>query len=149
MNLGINIVTVMLTAGAMVCSLYHGSGAEKIVTDPTGTWKIASINSETKVKGLEQTLKLKLEAGKLAGTITGRSSVNGRLQYFEWAIQKTKLQGNDISFTVPRGVVEGKGPDSTTVYAGKIDGDTIKGRAETDWSNRTFKRDFEARRVRE
>ncbi len=89
------------------------------------------------------------EAGKLTGTITGRSNVNGNVRIFEWPIKDTRLQGNDISFTVTHAPVTGQGPDSTTVYEGKLTGETIKGQAETEWSGHTFKRGFEAKRVKE
>lgn len=123
--------------------------AEKSPVDPTGTWKLATINAETKAKSPERTLKLKLEGGKLTGTIDGRSSINGKVKLFEWPIKDTKLQGNDIAFTVTHAPVAGNGPDSTTTYEGRITGDAMKGTAETEWSGNTFKRDFEARRIKD
>ncbi len=138
-----------LTIAALVCSSAVSMGADKGVVDPTGTWKLATINAETKAKSPERTLKLKLENGKLAGTIDGRSEINGKVKMFEWPIKDAKLQGNDISFTVTHAPVAGNGPDSTTVYAGKITGDIMKGTAETEWSGITHKRPFEARRVKE
>ena len=123
--------------------------AEKSAVDPTGTWKLATINAETKAKSPERTLKLKLEGGKLTGTIDGRSSINGKVKLFEWPIKDTKLQGNDIAFTVTHAPVAGTGPDSTTTYEGRITGDAMKGTAETEWSGNTIKRDFEARRIKD
>jgi hypothetical protein len=138
-----------LTIAALVWSSGLGMAADKGIMDPTGTWKLATINSETKAKSPERTLKLKLEGGRLTGTIDGRSEVNGKVKMFEWAIKDTKLKGNDISFTVTHAPTFGNGPDSTTTYEGKITGDAMKGTAETEWSGNTHKRDFEARRVKE
>ena len=146
---GIWLQTAALTIAAFIWSSGLGMAADKGIMDPTGTWKLATINPETKAKSPERTLKLKLEGGKLAGTIDGFSDINGKKKVFEWPIKDTKLKGNDISFTVTHAPVAGNGPDSTTTYEGKITGDAMKGTAETEWSGNTFKRDFEAKRAKE
>jgi hypothetical protein len=74
---------------------------------------------------------------------------DGKVKVFEWAIEGTKLEGNAISFTVPHPPTFGNGPDSTTMYEGKITGDTTNGTGETERSGKTMRRDFEARRVKE
>jgi len=145
----LRLATATLTAAALIWSLQMGMAAEKTSTDPTGTWKLTTINSETKAKNPERTLKLKLDGAQLTGTIDGRSENNGKVKIFEWPIKDTKLQGNSISFTVTHPPTAGNGPDSTTVYEGKIIGDTMKGTAETEWNGNTFKRAFEARRIKE
>ncbi len=144
----ISLVTTALTCAALLCSTPIARAADKAAIDPTGTWKLATINSQTKAKGTESTLKLKLERGKLTGTIDSRSQVNGKVKLFEWALKDTRLQGNTISFTVTHPPTVGTGPDSTTVYEGKLTGDSIKGTAVTEWSGNTFKREFEAQRVK-
>ena len=141
--------TAALTIAAFIWSSGLSAAADKGAINPTGTWKLATINSETKAKSPERTLKLKLEGGKLMGTIDGRSEINGKVKIFEWPIKDTKLKGNDISFTLTHAPTVGNGPDSTTVYAGKITGETMKGTAETEWMGNTHKRDFEARRVKQ
>jgi hypothetical protein len=141
------IVALTIASFAWFSSL--SMAADKGVIDPTGTWKLATINSETKAKSPERTLKLKLESGKLMGTIDGRSEINGKVRMFEWPIKDTKLEGNHIWFTVTHAPTVGNGPDSTTIYEGKISGDTMKGTAETEWSGNTHKRDFEARRIKQ
>jgi hypothetical protein len=143
------VQTAALAIAALLWSSGASLAADKSAVDPTGTWKIAMINPETKAKSPERTLKLKLEGGKLTGNIDGRSEINGKVKIFEWAIKDTKLKGNDIAFTVTHAPTYGNGPDSTTVYEGKITGDIMKGTAETEWSGNTHKRDFEARRVKE
>ena len=124
-------------------------GADKDSADPSGTWNLVTINPQTKTKSPEHTLKLKLDGGKVTGTLEGRSEINGKVKLFEWAIKDTKLQGNDFSFTVTHPPTYGNGPDSTTTYEGKLNGDTMKGKAETEWSGNVMKRDFEAKRVKE
>ncbi len=141
--------TAAVTIAAFVWSSDLSMAADKGAINPTGTWKLATINPETKAKNRERTLKLKLEGGKLTGTIDGRSEINGKVKLFEWPIKGTKLKGNDISFTESHAPTVGNGPDSTTIYEGKISGDIIKGTAETEWNGHTHKRDFEARRVKE
>ena len=143
------IATVALAIAALIWSSGVSTAADKGPIDPTGTWKLATINAETKAKSPERTLKLKLDGGKLTGTIDGRSEVNGKVKIYEWAIKDTKLKGSDISFTASHPPTVGNGPDSTTVYEGKLTGDTMKGTAETEWAGNTHKRDFEARRVKE
>jgi hypothetical protein len=145
----ISLLTAALTIAAFLWTSGLSMAADKGIMDPTGTWKLATINAETKAKSPERTLKLKLEGGKLTGTIDGRSEINGKVKMFEWAIKDTKLQGNAISFTVTHPPTYGKGPDSTTIYEGKITGETMRGTAETEWSGNTMKRDFEAKRFKE
>jgi hypothetical protein len=136
-----------VTALALASSL--GVAAENSASDPTGTWKIVRINPETKKKGPEQTLKLKLESEKLSGTITGRSSVEGKVKIYEWPLKDTKFKGVDISFTVTHAPVAGDGPDSTVVYEGKFKGDAMEGKLELEFSGRTFKHIWEAKRAKE
>ncbi len=138
-----------LTIVVLIWSSGTSVAADKGALDPSGTWKLVTISSQTKAKSKERTLKLNLEGGKLSGTIDGRSEVNGKVKLFEWAIKDTKLQGKVISFTETHPPTVGNGPDSTTIYEGTITGDTMKGTAETEWVGHTNKRDFEAKRFKE
>jgi hypothetical protein len=52
------LATSALILTALVCSANVGVAAEKVATDPTGTWKVARGNPDTKTKGSERTLKL-------------------------------------------------------------------------------------------
>ena len=101
--------------------------------DPTGTWKwsFTGQNGQTR----ETTLKLKLEGDKLTGTVSGR---NG-----DTAIENAKIKGEEISFSVTR---EFNGNKMTSKYNGKLSGDSIKGKAETDRNGETQSRDWEAKR---
>ena len=141
------LMTVMLAVTAFLWSSRPGIAAENEAIDPTGTWKIVRINPQTKTRSSEQILKLKLKDGKLTGTISGRSSSNGKTNLFEWALKETKLQGGDVSFTVTHAPVLGEGPDSTTVYEGRITGEIMKGKHELELYGRTFNGEWEAKRV--
>jgi hypothetical protein len=143
------LTTTAMAVITFVCSSNLGIAAENSAIDPTGTWRIARINAETKSRGLEQTLKLKLENGKLTGTITGGSSHNGKVRIFEWPIKDTKLRGSEIAFSVTHAPVTGNGPDATTIYEGTITNDTMKGKFEAEWNGNTFKGDWQAKRVKE
>ena len=101
--------------------------------DPTGTWKwsFTGQNGQTR----EVTLKLKLEGDKLSGTVSGRGG--------ETAIEEAKLKGEEISFQVTR---EFNGNKVTSKYAGKISGDAIKGKVETERNGQPQSRDWEAKR---
>ena len=77
------LTTAAFTIAAFVWPLVLSMAAEKASMDPTGTWKLATISAETKAKSPERTLKLKLEGGKLTGTIDGRSDINGKVK-IEW-----------------------------------------------------------------
>lgn len=101
--------------------------------DPTGTWKWSvTANNQT----FEPTLKLKLEGDKLSGTMSGRNNQ-------ETAIDDAKFKDGEVSFSVTR---ERNGQKRTTKYKGKLDGDTIKGKSESERDGQTNSRDWEAKR---
>ncbi len=102
--------------------------------DPTGTWKwtFQTQNGQT----IESSAKLKLEGDKLSGTFIGRGGT-------EVAIRAAKLDQDQISFTVVR---ERNGQAMTSKYSGKIAGDTIKGKIETERDGQTRSRDWDAKR---
>ena len=141
--------TAVLAFVAFVCLANLGMAADKGGVDPTGTWKLTSINAETKAKGPERTMKLKLEGGKVTGTIENRSEVNGKVKILQWPVIDIKVQGTNISFTISHPPTAGNGPNSTTKYEAKITGETMRGTSETEWNGSTHKRDFEAKRVKE
>jgi hypothetical protein len=101
--------------------------------DPTGTWKwsAAGQNGQTR----ESTLKLKLDGDKLTGTISGRGG--------DTAIEQAKLSGEDISFQVTREI---NGNKVTAKYHGKVSGNTIKGKMETERDGQPRSRDWEAKK---
>lgn len=107
--------------------------AEDKKIDPTGTWKwsFAGQNGQTR----ETTLKLKLDGEKLTGSVSGR---NG-----DTAIDDAKITGEEITFAVTR---EFNGNKMTSKYNGKLSGDTIKGKVETERDGEKRSRDWEAKR---
>jgi hypothetical protein len=103
--------------------------------DPTGawTWTVPGRDGQTRTA----TLKLKLEGEKLTGSMSGRNNS-------ETAIEDATIKGEDISFKVTR---EGQnGNKMTTKYAGKISGDSIKGKMEFERNGESQSRDWEAKR---
>jgi hypothetical protein len=104
--------------------------------NPTGTWKWeATYNGQTR----ETKLKLKLEDNKLTGAVVGRDGQ-------ETAIQDAKFDDGTVSFTVVR---ERNGQKMIRKFSGKISGDTIKGKSESERDGQTQSRDWEAKRVKD
>jgi hypothetical protein len=99
----------------------------------TGTWKSSFTNQDGAVR--ESTIKLKAEGEKLTGTVSGRNN--------DTAIEEGKVKGDEISFKVTR---EFNGNKMTTKYSGKVAGDSIKGKSETERDGQTRSRDWVAKR---
>jgi len=109
---------------------------DKAKPDPTGTWKWSmTFNDMTR----ETTLKLKLEGDKLTGAMLGRDGA-------ETKIDDASFKDGTVAFAVTR---ERNGQKFTTKYKGKLDGDTIKGTAESERDGQTRSREWEAKREQE
>ncbi len=125
---------------AWVASLMFGGSRsavseDKPKIDPTGTWKWEiTINDQKR----EQVLKLKLEGEKLTGVILGRDNA-------ENPIADAKLEKDEISFTYTR---ERNGQKFTSKYKGKIAGDKIKGKMESERNGEKTERDWEAAKAK-
>jgi hypothetical protein len=103
--------------------------------DPTGTWKWSvTFNDQTR----EQTLKLKLEGDKLTGALVGRNNQ-------ETAIGDATFKDDTVSFTVTR---ERDGNKFVTKYTGKVEGDKITGKTETERDGQKRERDWVATRAK-
>jgi len=101
--------------------------------DPSGTWKwTATFGDRTR----EMTLKLKLDGDKLTGSVPGRDNT-------ETNIENATFKDGEVSFTVTR---ERNNQKFTTKYTGKVDGDTIKGKTESERNGEKQSRDWEAKR---
>lgn len=109
------------------------ASAEDKKIDPTGTWKSSFTNQNGQVR--ETVINLKLDGDKLTGTVSGR---NG-----DTAIESGKISDDDISFQVTR---EFNGNKVVIKYSGKISGDTIKGKTESERDGQPQTRDWEAKR---
>ena len=101
--------------------------------DPTGTWKWSVMFGDQK---REFTLKLKLEGDKLTGAMVGQDGA-------ETAIEEPSFKDGTVTFSSTR---ERNGQKRTTKYNGKLDGDTIKGKAEFERNGEKQSRDWVATR---
>jgi hypothetical protein len=125
----------MMVAVVVVIGL---TGALRADDKPTltGSWKWSvEVNGQTR----ESTLKLKLEGDKLTGALIGRNNM-------ETKIEDGKFKDGEVSFTVTR---ERNNVKITTKYKGKLSGDEIKGKADTDRDGQTTSRDWEAKRAKD
>ena len=122
-----------LVAAALVLAFAGLATAARAADDPTGTWKWSvTFNNQTR----EMTLKLKLDGDKLTGGMVGRNNQ-------ETAIEEASFKDGEISFKVTR---ERNGQKFTTKYSGKLSGDTIKGKTESERDGQVQSRDWEAKR---
>jgi hypothetical protein len=128
-----NITSAIQLAACLVFALAFQAVAADKKNDPTGTWKwsFTGQNGQTR----ESTLKLKLDGDKLTGSITGRGG--------ETAIEEAKIKDDTITFQVTR---EFNGNKFTQKYNGKISGDSIKGKIESERDGQAQSRDWEAKR---
>jgi hypothetical protein len=125
--------------------------AGESVVNPTGTWKVTIVTTNTQAHPTAQTLKLKLDGGTLTGTLSYNSSptVNGKAHVSELPITEAKLQGSEISFNFTHPPASGNGPSATYSYQGNISSDTIKGTFTEEWMGHTFTKNWEAKRLKE
>ena len=129
------ILTTLTLASCLSLAFTTAAQADDKKVDPTGTWTWSVPGRDGQTR--DATLKLKLEGDKLTGAMSGRNN--------EIAIEEGKLTGDEISFKVTR---EGaNGNKITTKYAGKISGDTIKGKTEFERGGESRSRDWEAKRT--
>ena len=99
-----------------------------------GTWKwTVTFNNNTR----EQTMKLETKDGKPAGFIVGRNNT-------ELKIEDASFKDGVLAFTVSRTGQDGN--KIVSKYNGKVEGDTIKGKIDTERNGETQTRDWEAKR---
>jgi len=113
-----------LTAVAVVvCVAIWGPTphAATLTSTVTGNWNTALILPDG--NRIEGTLKLKQDGEKLTGAAVRNEN--------ETPIQDGKVAGDEITFNVVR---DRDGRKVTAKYHGKITGDTVKGKVESDWS---------------
>lgn len=129
-----------LVAVAIVLSITGLVGvaqADDKKNDPTGTWTWEVERQGNKIK---QTLKLKAEGEKLTGSMPGRNN------------QETKIddggtfKDGKVAFSITR---ERQGNKFVTKYSGKVDGDTLKLKAEREVNGETRSNDIEAKRSKD
>jgi hypothetical protein len=100
-----------------------------------GKWNAAIILPDG--NRIEGVLDLKQDGDKLTGAVIRNDN--------ETQIQDGKLTGDEISFTTKR---QRDGRTVTSKYKGKITGDTVKGKLESDWSGDLQTVDWEGSRAK-
>ena len=131
-SLWLPCAALALAASAWTFSVRAADGKDTL--NPTGTWKWTFETQSGQT--IESSIKLKLEGDQLSGSFIGRGGT-------ETAIQDAKFKEGEVSFTVVR---ERNGQKMTSKYSGKLAGDTIKGKIETERDGQTRSRDWEAKR---
>lgn len=129
----LTVKSITQLAVCLALTLAFTAQAEDKKIDLNGSWKSSFTNQQGQAR--ETIYKLKVEDGKLSGTVSGR---NG-----ETAIEDAKLAGDDVSFSVTR---EFNGNKMVIKYSGKASGDTIKGKSESQRDGQPQSRDWEAKR---
>jgi hypothetical protein len=98
-------------------------------SDATGTWKWSQ---EGFGQQQDFVLKLKQDGDKVTGTLAGGFDQS------EVAIQDGKIKDGEVTFKISR---DFGGRPITTIYTGKLSGDSFKGKSET-----IIAQDFDAKR---
>jgi hypothetical protein len=128
-----------LATAALVLGLFLLAGGVRAADDkakPDGTWKwTVKFGDQERT----MTVKLKKDGGKLTGNFIGP---DGK----ETAIEDGTCKDGNVSFTVTR---ERDGNKFVVKYNGKVEGDTIKGKAEIEAGGQTRTRDWEAKRAKD
>ena len=118
---------------AAIVGLVALAGVVSAEDKVTGTWKWSTtFNNQTR----ETTCKLKLDGNKVTGAVLGRNNQ-------ETPIEEGTFKDGQISFKVTR---ERNGMKFSTKYSGKLEGDTIKGKSESERNGQTQSNDWEAKR---
>jgi hypothetical protein len=127
------IKSILQFTACLALTLALNAAAEDKKIDLNGTWKSSFTNQDGQVR--ESTFKLKAEGAKLTGTASGRNS--------DTAIDEGTIKGDEVSFTVTR---EFNGNKMVIKYSGKVSGDTITGKSETERNGEKRARDWVAKR---
>lgn len=120
-----------LLVAPIVLAIVAMAGIARADDSPTGTWKWTQGGNNAR----EVTLKLKQDGDKLTGTITRGTR--------DTEITDGSYKDGTVSFSV---VTERNGNKFTAKYSGKVEGDSIKGKIETERNGQTNSRDWEAKR---
>ena len=123
---------IQLTACLLLTLACSASAQDKKI-DLTGTWKSSFTNQNGEVR--ETVIKLKQEGEKVTGTVSGRNA--------DTAIEEGTIKGEEVSFKVTR---EFQGNKVVTKYSGKVSGDTITGKSESDRDGQARTRDWVAKK---
>ena len=143
-----NLVKISASALGLLLALPALQAADK-KADATGTWTWSAPAGRGGGGGggggqgqtRTVTAKLKADGDKL----TGKVSMGGRQggQAREVDIENGKIDGDEVSFQT---TVEFNNNKRTIKYHGKLSGDTIKGKTESERNGEPVSRDWEAKR---
>lgn len=122
--------TIALAFGGLVAT---AQADDKATVTGTWKWEFKRNNGET----AEVTLKLKQDGEKVTGTITGRNNTETEIK------QGKVTKDGEVTFEVIR---EFGGNAITQKYKGKLEGDKIKGKIESEREGQAQSRDWEAKR---
>ena len=125
-----------MIAAALVFGLVGLSAGQDKKADPTGTWRC-----ETDVMGQkrESTLRLKTEGGKLTGTVSWADKKESK-------VENAKFKDGELTYSVMRELMD---QTFTISYKLKVEGDTLKGKAEAEFGGETRSFDVEGKREKD
>jgi hypothetical protein len=123
------VVAVALVAGSLVSPARADDKP-----NPVGSWKF-SVGRADRVR--EMTIKLSLDGETLKGVSVGKDMKETPLEEVTW-------KDGQVGFQISR---ERNGQKMTTKFSGKLEGDTIKGKMESDRGGQP--RDWEAKRAKD
>jgi hypothetical protein len=141
------LVSVLWTASAVVVAAQNQEQAQeqqqargeeaKAKVDPTGTWKWDREFGEVT---MHFTLRLKLQDGKLTGTL---DTLRGEEATEPAEIEEAKLEGDKVTFAVTR---EFNDNEFTINYEGTVKEDAIEGLTKLDFGGEAREFDWAAKR---
>ena len=127
------IKSILQLTACLLLTLAVTASAQDKKVNLNGNWKSSSTNQNGQAR--ESTFKLKVEGDKVTGTVSGRNN--------DTAIEEGKIKGDEVSFQVTR---EFNGNKVVTKYTGKVSGDTITGKSESQRDGQAQTRDWVAKR---
>ncbi len=127
-----NLLASFVVLAFVFAGVARAADDKKSPIEGTWKWTVQGQNNQS----FEQTMKLKMEGDKVTGVILGRNNT-------ETKIDDATFKDGVLAFSVTR---ERNGNKVTSKYNGKVDGDTIKGKIETERNGQTQSRDWEAKR---
>ncbi len=136
--------TLRTLLAAPVAAFVFTVSAQAAEASPNGTWKWSQAGRGGGA-AVERTLKLELEDGKLTGTLLGWQA--GEMQIPDTPISAASYKDGTLAFAVELAFGDNK---FVVKYAGKIDGDAIKGQVERPGFNggEATKTDWIAKRAK-
>lgn len=137
----VSLIKVLTCAAFALSTAVQIQAADAKKSDASGNWTWSTPGRDGG-PGRKSTLKLKVDGDKVTGAITspGRGA---DAQPVETAIENGKVTGDDVSFTVTRAFGDNK---FTQKFNGKLAGDSIKGKIESERNGEAQSRDWEAKR---